>query len=155
MKALSMTQPWASLVILGEKRWETSSWRCAHTGWLAIHAAKSFPAYEQSLCLRDPWRKALQGYRVFSAKGLPRGKILGWVWHEGDQHTEDVRVDLPQHELAVGDYSSGRWAWRLTKPHMLVTPISCVGHLGVWPLPGHIQAYLDGAIQKAEARERC
>lgn len=40
MKALTLTQPWASLVELGEKWIETRSWRTGHRGPIAIHAGK-------------------------------------------------------------------------------------------------------------------
>src|ERR1700689_5364039 len=43
MKALTLTQPWASLVAVGAKRIETRSWRTPYRGPLAIHAAKTFP----------------------------------------------------------------------------------------------------------------
>lgn len=43
MKALTLTQPWASLVALGEKRIETRSWGTSYRGELAIHAAASIP----------------------------------------------------------------------------------------------------------------
>lgn len=48
MKALTLTQPWASLVALGAKRIETRSWRTPYRGSLAIHAAKGFPADARS-----------------------------------------------------------------------------------------------------------
>ena len=44
MKALTLTQPWASLVALGHKQIETRSWATRYRGPLAIHAAKGFPA---------------------------------------------------------------------------------------------------------------
>lgn len=44
MKALSLTQPWASLVALGEKRIETRSWGTEYRGRLAIHATRGSPA---------------------------------------------------------------------------------------------------------------
>ena len=37
MKAITLTQPWATLVMLGQKQWETRSWRTHYTGALAIH----------------------------------------------------------------------------------------------------------------------
>ena len=40
MKALSLTQPWATLIAVGAKRIETRSWYTAHRGLIAIHAAK-------------------------------------------------------------------------------------------------------------------
>jgi activating signal cointegrator 1 len=43
MKALSLMQPWATLLICGEKTVETRSWRTSHRGLLAVHASKTFP----------------------------------------------------------------------------------------------------------------
>ena len=43
MKAITLTQPWASLVALGAKRIETRSWNTNYRGPLAIHAAKGLP----------------------------------------------------------------------------------------------------------------
>lgn len=43
MKAISLTQPWASLIALGYKRIETRSWSTTYRGPLAIHATSGFP----------------------------------------------------------------------------------------------------------------
>ena len=47
MKALTLTQPWASLIALGHKHVETRSWTTYqhYGGVIAIHAAKGFPRY--------------------------------------------------------------------------------------------------------------
>ena len=39
MKAITLTQPWATLVAIGAKRIETRSWATSYRGPLAIHAA--------------------------------------------------------------------------------------------------------------------
>ncbi len=39
MKALTVMQPWATLVALGAKRIETRSWSTSYRGPLAIHAS--------------------------------------------------------------------------------------------------------------------
>lgn len=44
MKALTVWQPWASLVALGKKRIETRSWSTSYRGRLLIHAAKREPS---------------------------------------------------------------------------------------------------------------
>lgn len=44
MKALTLWQPWASLVSLGVKSIETRSWSTDYRGPLAIHAARKRPA---------------------------------------------------------------------------------------------------------------
>lgn len=40
MKALTLCQPWASLIAWGEKQYETRSWSTDYRGLLAIHASK-------------------------------------------------------------------------------------------------------------------
>lgn len=50
MKALTVRQPWASLIAAGVKSIETRSWSTAHRGPLAIHAA-----------VRDPNKPSLGG----------------------------------------------------------------------------------------------
>ena len=40
MKAITIIQPWATLIALGEKQFETRSWFTKHRGELAIHAGK-------------------------------------------------------------------------------------------------------------------
>ena len=42
MKALSIKQPWADLVVLGIKRIENRTWKSNYRGPLAIHASKTF-----------------------------------------------------------------------------------------------------------------
>lgn len=41
MKALTLTQPWATLIAIGAKRIETRSWWTGYRGPIAIHAGKN------------------------------------------------------------------------------------------------------------------
>jgi activating signal cointegrator 1 len=41
MKAISICQPWATLIVIGAKRFETRSWKTDYRGILAIHASKT------------------------------------------------------------------------------------------------------------------
>ncbi len=40
MKAITIWQPWASLLACGAKQYETRSWATSYRGPIAIHAAK-------------------------------------------------------------------------------------------------------------------
>jgi activating signal cointegrator 1 len=40
MKALSLWKPWASLIVIGAKRFATRHWETSYRGPLLIHAAK-------------------------------------------------------------------------------------------------------------------
>src|SRR6266699_6473957 len=58
--ALTMTDPWGSLVAAGAKRIETRSWSTAYRGPLAIHVAKTLPARAEALCYEEPFCQALE-----------------------------------------------------------------------------------------------
>ena len=76
VKALTMTQPWASLVAIGENTIETRSWSTRYRGPLAIHAAKGFPADARALCQRQSYRAVLVRHGYASADDLPLGCVL-------------------------------------------------------------------------------
>ena len=50
MKALTIRQPWASLIAAGVKTIETRSWRTSYRGPLAIHAGKAKLARDEDGC---------------------------------------------------------------------------------------------------------
>lgn len=81
MKALTLWQPWASLMALGVKWIETRSWSTSYRGWLAIHAAARRP--EIGLVLGDRVVGTLNGEPVLHGvatplvtKALPLGSIV-------------------------------------------------------------------------------
>jgi hypothetical protein len=55
LKALALTQPWASLMAEGYKTIETRNFRRSHRGWLAIYATKNFHEDAQDTCMDDPF----------------------------------------------------------------------------------------------------
>lgn len=62
MLALSLTQPWASLVATGAKKIETRSWRpnkSAIGQRIAIHASKGFPRDAKEICYEPVFFDAL------------------------------------------------------------------------------------------------
>lgn len=135
MKALSLTQPWALLVVAGCKSIETRSWSTPYRGRLAIHAAKNFPARAQALCWAEPFRSILEKLlRCASPEGFDRGVVIGAV-----ELFDVVRTDrLPVSELEqqLGDFSPGRFAWRFQQPIRFVPPIPARGALGLWDWEG-------------------
>ncbi|MFL5577327.1 MAG: ASCH domain-containing protein [Gemmatimonadaceae bacterium] len=54
MKALTLTQPWATLVAIGAKTIETRSWPTHYRGEVAIHAAKGFPDWARQIVDGEP-----------------------------------------------------------------------------------------------------
>jgi hypothetical protein len=57
MKALSVIQPWATLLVCGAKRLETRSWKTSYRGSLLIVASRKFPEDCRRLCSIEPFRR--------------------------------------------------------------------------------------------------
>lgn len=135
MKAISLTQPWATLVALRQKRIETRSWSTPYRGPIAIHAAKNFPAECRGLAESEPFSEALRSHW----KPLPLGKVVAVAQLVDVREIltgEDVillnRLGLPRWEFHFGDYTKGRFAWVLANVKALDEPIHARGMLGVW-----------------------
>lgn len=146
MNVITLTEPWASLVVGGEKRWETRSWSTKYRGLIAIHAAKGFPRWARDLCLQEPFRSALgrMGYGGLAladpAKAFPLGHIIGSAVIEDVLKTEAALtryVIEGTNEEQFGDYSFGRFAWKFGPiVDRLADPIPAKGALGIWRFDG-------------------
>ncbi|HEV8596799.1 MAG TPA: ASCH domain-containing protein [Candidatus Dormibacteraeota bacterium] len=132
MKAITLHQPWASMIAVGAKRIETRAWSTRHRGPLAIHAAKSFPEYAQAFALTSRFVRArLDDAELISLK-IPFGAIVAVAQLVEVVPTQTVVDSLSQEERALGDYAAGRWAWLLAKIEPLTPPIECRGGVGLW-----------------------
>lgn len=142
MKALTLTQPYATLVAMGLKQYETRSWLTNHRGPLAIHAAAGFGgvggrrAFEE-ICLGLPGFFRAQLDQLLGVGGakvwmLPLGEVIAVTWLEDCVTAE--RADPDEDERAVGDFTPGRWAWRLRQPIVLSRPIEAHGWQRLWNL---------------------
>lgn len=137
MKALTLYQPWATLMAIGAKTVETRSWYTLHRGPLAIHAGKSRKYLD--LVHTEPFRTVLVGLG-FSGQSIhdlmPLGAVVAIVNVTGCYPTAGFRMDESSgmHEGDFGDYSPDRYAWE-TDPTQLVRifpAIRAIGHQGLW-----------------------
>lgn len=138
MKALTLTQPWASLVAIGAKTIETRSWRTNYRGPLLIHAARLWTGGERIFAerLRDegifdwPAGQLNLSFPPFSGLVIARTTILDVV---------PVDEVLPRiagsPEWEYGDYSPGRFAWLLGPVHPVADPFPWRGALSLWDCP--------------------
>jgi len=123
IKAISLWQPWATLVAIRAKQFETRSWPTNYRGPLAIHAAQRWTREQRELCETEPFKSALTGY-------LPFGRIVA-VCNLVDCCTTDsiAAFGISPNELAFGDWTHGRFAWELTLVRQ-IQPIPCTGRQG-------------------------
>ena len=145
MKALTLTQPWASLVAIGAKKIETRGWKTSYRGPLAIHAAKGFPKWAREFTTESVVYEAVkvrfnQGHCGLPA--YPLGMVVATCNLVDILPTETVGClpgvfdDYPEldnpDERAFGDYTAGRWAWVLEDVVLLPKPIPAKGALSLW-----------------------
>jgi hypothetical protein len=136
MKALTVTQPWATLIALGEKHIETRSWLTRYRGEVAIHASKAFPQECKDLCDTPPFREVLRSHNL-GVSDLPRGAILCVSSIKDCLRSERIAsasgsYSESAHELAFGNYTTGRYSFLLGFAMRLATPIYIRGSLGLW-----------------------
>ena len=143
MKALTLYQPWATLVAIGAKKIETRSWSTNYRGPLAIHASNERKYIDMRskyyICDKEPFYSVLmEEYGPFKVLGLPheilpRGAIIAICKLEGCFKIEEGLL-LKRQERLFGDYTPGRFRWMLGEVKKLKKPITTKGAMGLWEL---------------------
>jgi hypothetical protein len=156
VKALTLTQPYATLVAIGAKRIETRSWRTNYRGSLAIHAGKGLgpvggedglqdlhelaqqmlagdDEYSPDVTLPDAYPRGCVVAIAYLGGCIPTDVLIGKkaIFHRNvNRHPQFWR--LSQFEHMFGDYVSGRYAWLLADVRPLGPPIPATGKQGLW-----------------------
>ena len=146
MKAITLYDPWASLVELKQKKYETRDWPTKYRGPLAIHSAKSKHPWHLDFAWDEPFYTALRERHEGSGVWFALGHILAicnltdcqMVVSLTEEEGKPVRATLANgltitgNELSFGDYTPGRYAWKLENTHRLIKPILAKGHQRIW-----------------------
>lgn len=130
MKALTVKQPWASLIALGLKDVENRTWKTNYRGRILIHAGMT--------AAEGGWKALNKAQiestvnmkgRLFDDNGrMPKGAIIGSV----------EIVDCVQNYPSIWA-EQGVWNWVLKNPVMFDEPITGVkGKLSLWEYEGEI-----------------
>lgn len=169
MKAITIWEPWASLLVSGAKVCETRGWRSQHRGPLLIHAGKKWSAELASLSAREPFASALAEMGIAGHGGFHLGCIIGMVdvvhvfptesartaevnhacmGHSGGPtlFEAEERLFITRAERSFGDFSPGRYAMYCTNPVRFKKPIPYAGGMMVYDV-----ALSDEVIAEARA----
>lgn len=147
MRCISIIQPWATLIALGEKKFETRSWATKHRGELAIHASKKV---DKEAFTDETIYMTLRKHGILTVNDLPTGAIVAITKltncfnvhadHSGSSALLSPNespiwwVGKDSNEFIFGDYSHGRFAWELQDVRR-IEPIPAKGQLGLWNYP--------------------
>jgi activating signal cointegrator 1 len=134
MRAITIWQPYATLIVLGMKEFETRGWSTSYRGPLIIHAAKVWNKARMADThrilefMRQDGLKAQAEKVAASIVGSP-GKVLGVVNLTDCNPMMDGGSDL---ENEVGFFGEGRFGWKCENPKAFAKPTSVVGKQGLW-----------------------
>jgi hypothetical protein len=132
MKALTIQQPFATLIAIGAKRIETRSWSTNHRGPIAIHCSSNFPKGYEHLCLDGPFIKALTAGKVSNGDlHDQRGKIVATANLCAVERVGNFNVPGGQ-EFEFGNFEHGRYMWYLKDVKRLAAPVAMKGTQGLW-----------------------
>ena len=143
MRALTVTQPYAGLLVSGIKRIENRTRKIispAHFGTtIAIHASREIDNdIVENMKLRS---FTLPKGALTTGAILGVAELCGMIDLENGGRLsdffddDDVADQLP--------WLSGPIVYVLGAPRMFTKPISCKGMLGLWTFPPNVQAMID------------
>lgn len=140
MKAISLWNPWATLIALGAKTIETRSWSTSYRGEIAIHVAACYSQQLRAIAAGEPFYTALRPGGVYIDPAGVLGMVIatcrlvdclpihasgigGGIWLD----------KLPKEpERSFGDYRPGRFAWILADVKRLAEPVPARGRQRMW-----------------------
>ena len=123
MKVLTIKQPWATLIMQGNKRYEFRSWQTKYRGELLIHAGKEID------------KEAMKRLSKYIPENLPSEKILGKVKLVDciEMSTEFKEILLKENKDIYTDSSfKENYGWKLENVEVFDKPIETKGKLGLW-----------------------
>lgn len=173
MRALTLWQPWASLVACGAKKIETRSWGTPYRGPVLIHAALQKPptTYNRERFVNgvrvteppeiDPRtvEEMIAGLGVADFDSLPRGAVVAVAEiTQCEPALDDAAVqhalwraigpsrEKVRREYVCGNFAPGRWMWLLWDVTPLPTPIEWPGQRRLWIPPDELVAQVRDAL---------
>lgn len=159
VKALTVWQPYASLLALEEKEFETRGWATKYRGPLAIHAAakKWEPWKDDVFQFEKEYTQTIKGFlqtqiasKEIEERILPYGAVIALA--ELVDVVPAAKAEISDKERYLGDWSRGRFGWRMKiVANLIHEPVKYKGAQGLWNLPVSV---LGAAEQMAVVERR-
>ena len=127
MKAITICQPYAELIILGVKPVENRTWQAGHRGPLLIHAGKS-----------REWMDTVDYCDRVSLGEMDFGAIIGvvdLVKCFSLAYLRSTNCDDKYRHLGTHKHASGPFCFVLENPRRFTPAIPCRGMQGLWDVP--------------------
>ncbi len=121
MKALTIKEPWATLIVDGYKKYEFRSWKTNYRGKILIHAGMS---------LESDNLKRFKNYNLTCSKGAIIGEadLVDCIKVDEEFINELRKIDSVVY--AISNHSEN-YAWKLENVIKYDNPICVKGKLGL------------------------
>lgn len=122
MKALSIKNPWASLIINGYKEYEFRTWKTKYRGKILIHS---------SLGIEKNVLNKFKDYSLDYNNGYIIGEatLSDCILMTDEFYHELLNIDSAVYELSTHEM---KYAWKLENIIKYENPIKAKGNLGLW-----------------------
>lgn len=122
MKALTIKEPWATLIIEGYKKYEFRSWKTNYRGKILIHAG---------LTLDKNKAENFKDYNLKYNCGniIGEAEIIDCILVD-DKFNEELKY--LNNLVYGGSDHTDNYAWKLENIKKYDKPIPCKGKLGLW-----------------------
>ena len=127
MKTLTIKQPWATLIIQGDKRFEFRSWKTSYRGDLLIHAGKGID------------KEAMKRLKKYIPEDMPLGKIIGKVkLVDCIKMSPEFKEMLLKENNEIYTKSSFQenYGWQVENVEVFNHQIPVKGQLSLWEYEG-------------------
>ena len=132
MKALTIWQPYASLIAKGLKGYETRGFRTNYRGPLLIHSGQRPMRWILKNSTEAALDVAIECFGMDAFMALPVGCTICVVdLVDCIEMTPEFIAQQSPTELAVGEWKPGRFAWKLENPRP-IEQVKLLGKQGIW-----------------------
>lgn len=143
LRVLSLWQPWATLMAIGQKKFETRSWETGYRGLVCIHASKKWGRELEEITKQEPFRTVLHRVRN-DANPIPLGCVLAVARLQAIIHTNEFQKQMSSapYEREFGDYGPRRFAWQFVELRRLIAPVPLKASQGLFHAPEQLRAQI-------------
>jgi ASCH domain len=135
VKALTIRQPWAELILRGRKPYELRAWRTHYRGPLVIHAAQKMDVQDARHFGLDPERLVTSAFVGVA------------ILTDVRRHTRaDARL-LKRRRAGFG-WFPGNFSWVLKNPRR-ISPVKAKGKLSLFKVPKAVERTITRVIHRS------
>lgn len=142
VRAITLHQPWASLIAWGVKTIETRSWlppaKLMPGLVLLVHAGKKIDA--EACHAVSEIREALKAHDVRTPVDLPTGAVLAVTsCYRAVRDPGFIELAMMDGQQPFGHFGPGRCYWLLSSTvDVLDEPVQATGRQGLWKPPSFV-----------------